>query len=233
MATNNSLSDDDLWEAALTAMRANDPDTAWPLLHEIDARQDAQKARLARVEALAEAALWYVSQGLPVFPLRPKAKTPMLRTAHPNDARLRAQCQGGCGKLGHGFHDATTAPDVIAAWWMRQPRANIGLPTGTAFDVIDVDGPPGYASLAELEAAGKLPPRLAQVQTPGDPGADPPRPPGIHYYIAATGDGCATGIAPGLDYRGAGGYVAVPPSHGPSGGLYSWAVPLDVSAVAP
>lgn len=221
----DQMTDEDLETAAQGAMRANDPARAWPLLEEIDRRQAAARARLARPEALAAAALWYARAGIAVFPLRVKGKAPLLRAAHPAGSRERADCQGECGKPGHGLYDATTDTDVVTAWWRRTPEANIGLRTGLRYDVIDVDGPAGYASLARLEAAGAVP-RVAQAFTPGNQGADPPRPPGAHIYVPATGDGCAAGIAPGLDYRGVGGYVVAPPSHGPSNRQYTWAIPL-------
>ena len=68
-----------------------------------------------RVDHLA-AALRYASQGVPVFPLAPRSKFPLISAA--ND--------------GHGLHDATTDAARIQAWWMAHPTANIGLRTGVA-----------------------------------------------------------------------------------------------------
>src|SRR5215211_1938642 len=68
-----------------------------------------------RVDHLA-AALRYASQGVPVFPLTPRSKFPLISAA--ND--------------GHGLHDATTDAAQIQAWWMAYPTANIGLRTGVA-----------------------------------------------------------------------------------------------------
>ncbi|GAB3653991.1 hypothetical protein GCM10027589_12460 [Actinocorallia lasiicapitis] len=45
---------------------------------------------------------------------------------------------------------ATTDPDLIATWWNRNPDANIILPTGRTFDVIDVPAPHGAARLAQM-----------------------------------------------------------------------------------
>lgn len=220
---------DALLEArAATALRDGDEATAAPLLAEIDARQDAQAARLARPDALAHAALWYAAQGIAVFPLRPRAKLPLLRNPHPRNSRERVECRGECGQQGHGLYDATTSADIVAAWWRQHPGANIGIPTGGRWDVIDVDGPQGFQSLAKLEADGKLPARVAQSRTPGNPSDG--RPGGIHYWITATGDGNRAGIMPGLDYRGAGGYVVAPPSHGPGGGQYTWCAGLEIGA---
>lgn len=226
MPTN--LTDADLETAVADALHTGDQAAAEPLLAEMDRRQDALKARLASPEALAAAAAWYAANGVAVFPLRSRGKAPLLRNPHPAGSRERTECHGECGAQGHGLYDATCDSDTVAAWWTRAPRANIGIRTGAGFgfDVVDVDGPEGYTSLSRLESAGALPTRIAQAFTPGDLSVVPPRPPGAHIYIPATGDGCATGIAPGLDYRGVGGYVVAPPSFGPSGRQYSWSLPL-------
>lgn len=161
---------------------------------------------------LAASALYYATRyRWPVFPLQPRGKKPLTN---------------------HGFKDATTDPDTVRAWWTQHPDANIGVPTGPdgiGLDVIDVDGPAGYASLALLKhahcdstcstvtfcpATGELPEVVARAWTPGGPG--------MHYFTPATGDGNASRYMPGLDYRGAGGYVVVAPSLGLSGKRYSW-----------
>jgi hypothetical protein len=89
-----------------------------------------------RVDHLA-AALRYASQGVPVFPFAPRSKFPLISAA--ND--------------GHGLHDATTDAARIQAWWMAHPTANIGLRTGVAFDVIDLDS---EAAVDALEVASGL-----------------------------------------------------------------------------
>lgn len=117
----------------------------------------------------------------------------------------------------HGFKDASMNPGTIRAWWGLTPTFNIGLSTGHLFDVIDVDGPDGIRSIAGIEDAGHLPRILGTVITPR----------GFHIYIAPTGDGCTTGIRPGIDYRGIGGYVVAPPSQF-EGTKWTWQEPLDV-----
>lgn len=132
-------------------------------------------------QTLPEAAAWYARQGVPVFPCRPGGKAPLTR---------------------NGFRDATTDTVQITAWWQQAPAANIGVPTGAGFEVVDVDGPTGCVSfgLADLRDASE--PLLGYVKTPH----------GFHYYIAPTGGPNRTRILPGVDYRGAGGYVLAPPS---------------------
>lgn len=161
----------------------------------VDAEQAAQEARLTGPGALLGAALWYASQGLLVFPCKPGQKVPATR---------------------HGFKEATTAAGMIKKWWDFWPDANIGLPTGHLFDVLDIDGVKGYLSLTELRGRGLLDePVLGTVTTPH----------GHHFYYAPSGDGNTTALAPGVDYRGRGGYVLAPPSRLPDG-MYRWAEPL-------
>lgn len=144
--------------------------------------------------SLGGSAIWYAERGHLVFPLRPGSKIP---------------------DTPHGFKDSSMNPDTIRAWWRAKPDRNIGLATGHLFDVIDVDGPDGIRSIAEIEDAGHLPAVIGTVVTPR----------GYHLYIRPTGDGCTTAIRPGIDYRGIGGYVVAPPSMF-EGKTWSWQIPL-------
>lgn len=150
---------------------------------------------------LGASAIWYAQQGWPVFPLRPGAKLPAIPTAHPEGDPLRGKCKGECGKLGHGLYDAVINLEQIKTWWDRDPTCNIGLPTGIRFDVIDIDGPQGFQSFARLDD-DVVPDVHGRVYTPR----------GLHLYVKPTGDGNRAGVFPGIDYRGAGGYVVGPPS---------------------
>lgn len=168
----------------------------------VDAEHAAQEARLNAPGALLNAALWYAGQGLLVFPCRPGLKTPATR---------------------HGFKEATTDTAQIMTWWQQWPDANIGLPTGHQFDVLDIDGPTGYQSLVQLRIRGLLDePTLGNATTPH----------GTHFYYAPSGDGNTTALAPGIDYRGIGGYVLAAPSRLADGGVYRWAEPLNLGATA-
>lgn len=160
--------------------------------------------------ALGSAALYYASIGWPVLPLKPDGKLPALPSAHPDGDPLRGKCKGECGRLGHGLHDASTDADQIQQWWTRNPQFNIGLRTGIAFDVIDIDGPDGIRSLAEL-GDDVLPDIHGKVSTPR----------GLHYFVAPTGDGNRAGVRKGIDYRGQGGFVVASPSI-VDGKRYSW-----------
>lgn len=120
----------------------------------------------------------------------------------------------------NGFKDASTDPDKIKHWWGTCPTYNIGLVTGHLFDVIDIDGDQGFASYEHMIAQGHMPAPIGIVETPR----------GAHRYIRPTGDGCAAGILPGIDYRGHGGYVVAPPSINENGIEYRWAIPIDLPA---
>jgi len=194
-----TLTDEQLDQAMTAALRALRMDEFERLATESDRRQADLARRLEQPGALQAAARWYAEQGLAVFPCQPGGKAPITR---------------------HGFQDATTDLDMIRGWWKTNPAANIGLPTGGRYDVIDVDGPPGYQSLADLRENGQLPSWAGRVATPRG---------GMHLYIEPTGDGNAAGFRPGLDYRGLGGYVIAPPSRGLGGRRWEWLNPLNTS----
>lgn len=151
-----------------------------------------------------EAALVYASWGWPVFPLRPGGKSPVTR---------------------HGFKDASTDPDLIRRWWTDHPQANIGVPTGLVFDVVDVDVPHGIRTWPALRDSEAMPDVHGVVTTASG---------GVHAYITPTGGGNMAGFRPGVDYRGRGGFVVVPPSIRDDGHRWVWTVkPSPVLVTAP
>lgn len=125
-----------------------------------------------------------------------------------------------------GLYDATTEPEKIRRLWRRWPNASIAAPTGSINGtwVLDVDRPkkPGDAdglkSLEELEAKyGELP-HTTRQRTGGG---------GDQFFFEWTGQeirNSAGKVAPGIDVRGEGGYVILPPSAHPSGEQYEWCV---------
>ena len=145
---------------------------------------------------LHEAARAYAEKGWPVFPLKPRDKRP----ATPN-----------------GFKDASSDLDQIDAWWGQFPGYNIGLPTGHAFDVLDLDGE------IALERARAFPGFPLGYRHPG-PVSLTGR--GWHLLFAPTGRKNGADLLLNeskIDFRGAGGYIAAPPSIHPQGHLYQWA----------
>jgi hypothetical protein len=134
---------------------------------------------------LLKAALAVARNGKPVFPCKPGGKAPLTKRGH---------------------LEATTDPRKIHMWWKRWPDANIGVPPGgrSGVLVVDVDRP---ASLDTLEVEhGQLPETRTHSTGSG----------GMHYLFAypeGSGIRNSTGkLGEGLDVRGEGGYVIIPPS---------------------
>lgn len=176
---------------------------------QLDAEDEAVHRWVERDAALLLSALDYAKRlRLRVLPLKPNSKIPL----------------GGercCdGTHSNGSTTASTDPALVARWWREHPTANIGIATGDRVDVIDQDGPEGAISWARIGRAEAWPAVLGIVTTVRPEGG------GVHRYVAATGDGNGAKIAPGIDYRGRGGYVVAPPSI-IEGRRYSWAQPLE------
>lgn len=165
-------------------------------------------------QAIVKAALDYAAQGIPVFPCRirdegdKKAKSPYTPS---------------------GFKDASTDPKQIQSWWQCYPDAIIGMPTGqtTGLVVMDIDPRNGgdYTLQHQETEHGTLPPTLTAVTGGG----------GTHYYFRHPNRPvpCSTSkIASGIDIKGDGGYVIVPPSGHCSGKSYYWDGEFDIAAVA-
>jgi hypothetical protein len=148
---------------------------------------------------LLAAALNIARKGKPVFPCKPD-KSPYTL---------------------NGFKDASTDPSKITAWWTRWPNANVGIPTGEASGILalDSDNPDTLDALQEKHSS--LPPTATTRTGRG----------GMHYllrYPAGETIRNSTGkLGPGLDVRGEGGYIIVPPSR--TEGAYEW---VDKSPLA-
>lgn len=130
-------------------------------------------------------------------------------------------CSGKTPATPHGCKDATTDPAQIAEWWGGGSTYNVAIGTGNGLVVLDVDtdhdtGKFGDETLADLERQyGPLPETWTCLTGGG----------GVHYYFQCDDPALtvAVGFAPGLDYRGAGGYVIAPPSiHPTTGRAYEW-----------
>lgn len=157
------------------------------------------------------AALNYASQGWPVHPLH--APTATGCTCKNTECTSPAKHP----RTAHGLHDATTDPDTIRAWWTQWPTANIGLRTGVAFDVLDIDDPSGGQRLAELADGLGLETATCWLRGPMSTTAK-----GSHLLYLPTGYGNKTGIVPKVDWRGTNGYIVAPPSKHASGHIYTW-----------
>ena len=131
----------------------------------------------------------YAAAGWPVIPLKPREKTPL---------------------TAHGLNDASDDPETVERWWGRWPDANVGLRTGIIFDVLDIDGPDGVASLT------------AHVPGYTHDGPVSRTGRGYHLLFAVTGAGNGQKMLPGIDFRGRQGYIVAPPSIHPLGHRYTW-----------
>ncbi|MFI6640329.1 bifunctional DNA primase/polymerase [Streptomyces sp. NPDC050504] len=172
------------------------------------ATSDRHTATLALAHALSAA-----ERGLPVIPLSP-TKLPALRSPH-HDSREPALCRGECGLPGHGVHDATTDPAAVRALFAAAPWATgYGIACGRPphhLIGIDLDTKPGTDASAALQHLAFQHlftiPETVTVLTPSG---------GRHLWLAGPSTvvvpNSASRIAPGIDVRGAGGYLVGPGS---------------------
>ncbi len=159
------------------------------------------------------AALAYARRGWPVFPCRPGEKTPATE---------------------HGFLNATTDTEQIAAWWKSVPQRNVAIATGAPGpDVLDIDvreTGSGFVALNRLKRAGLVDGPRAIVRTPSG---------GVHLYFKGTAQRNGHIAAQHVDFRSRGGYILAPPSavggrpyvvvsHGTSQALLDWGKVRDL-----
>src|SRR5215831_2198048 len=155
-------------------------------------------------DTMKVAALEYAKRGVKVFPV--------FGVTNDGCCRCKKPTCGSAGKhpIGalapNGFKDATTDPATIEAWWSSEPYANIGTPTETRL-VLDVDPRHGGDKTLDklVRRHGALP--LTPLVVTGTGGS--------HYHFAMPMPplGNSAGkLGPGLDTRGVGGYVLLPPS---------------------
>jgi KaiC/GvpD/RAD55 family RecA-like ATPase len=122
---------------------------------------------------------------------------------------------------GHGFKDATAEPDIITAWWLKYPNAMIGVATGAAsgFFAVDLDRKEnmgdGLATWRQWEIDIDAQPVVTrQHKTPST---------GRHMlfrYIPGVGSVPLGKLGEGVEIKGDGGYIIVPPSVMSSGAKY-------------
>lgn len=165
---------------------------------------------------MMEQALQYAAAGLPVFPLWEPTAVNVCSCSHGASDVLPSGDKHSKGKhprTAHGLADATTNLDQIRRWWTQWPNANIGVRTGDGIGVVDLDGPEGLAS-------GRSMGLMSPVRTITGRGEQ-------LWYLIQEGQKLVTRqakkLAPGVDTRGTGGFVVVPPSLHPNGKRYCWA----------
>lgn len=112
--------------------------------------------------------------------------------------------------------EASFDPKQIEESVAQYPNCNLAIVTGSGLGVLDVDRKSGgFESLAELEKQYGVLPVTPTANTGGG---------GKHYYFDCLDLDLrnTAGTLPGLDFRGNGGMIIVPPSGHQSGGSYLW-----------
>jgi hypothetical protein len=152
-------------------------------------------------EALFQAAYDYTSRGLRVIALTGKA---------PNVKVHR-----------RGLYDAFGPGDLekCRAAFGHPDTTGIGILTGDPYYVVDIDGEEGAKVWSDILGVD-VPSPDSWVATTGR---------GMHLWYAHSKDWCdcrqewrTTKLGEKLDFKGAGGYVAAPPSLHPNGNTYRW-----------
>lgn len=130
-------------------------------------------------------ALYYRSIGLSIFPVKAGTKMPLVKWGE--------------------FQKRRADEKEIEAWWTQWPDADIGAVTGSisARLVLDIDGEEGRDSVKDFLSALPSPIRTrrglqAHFRFSG----------GLGTHTTTT----VAGLYPGVDVRGEGGYVKLPPS---------------------
>ena len=160
---------------------------------------DSQCGDDSQTSPITEQVLRVAARGWRLFPVVSRQKQPLV-----SDWQNQAS------------NDETS----LRFWLRRFPSCNWGVATGPGSGVfaLDVDGEEGLASLLTFERQGyKLPQTLTTLTGRGS-----------HLWLSWPTNGTvvrnsAGKLAHGLDVRGEGGYVVIPPSVHPSGTPYDFA----------
>ncbi len=136
-------------------------------------------------------------------------------------------CRSGCtgnqiGKKPHikeWQNTASIIEETIRKWWRHWPQANIGYPTGIKNNiiVIDIDPRSGGDESYQILQKKHIIPETHVALTGGG---------GRHLYFRHPGGyirSRAHALGRGIDIKGDGGYVLLPPSTHRSGECYEWA----------
>lgn len=145
------------------------------------------------------AALWFIEHGYSVIPISPKSKVP------PKGFKVEE------------FRKRLATPEEVRQWFNVEPYYNLAMITGelSGACVVDLDSHKpnydpaiAYDYFSEHDGPVSVTPRL-----------------GNHlYYKFPTGLKLTinAGALPGIDFRGEGGYILVPPSSNGTGNPYAW-----------
>lgn len=167
---------------------------------------------------MLEAALAYAGRGYAVFPCRPRGKEPM---------------------TSRGFKDASRDARVISGFWQGAPFANVAVACGASgINVLDIDTKHGADPKEVAEELGLVGGTIVWTGEAPERSEEYPRSlsgdRGAHIFFRGDRRTAQTSIA-GVELRGAGAYVVVPPSAHPSGVPYLGELPAanELSALPP
>lgn len=164
-----------------------------------------------------DAALEYAARGWLVFP------THSVSEARCSCGSVACNAPGKHPRTANGVHAASTDPSQLASWWQRWPDASVALACGPVSGVLVLDVDPRHGGDDSIEALelrrpdGPLPRTLTSMTGGG----------GRHLFFKWPADVRGelrnrVGWLPGVDVRGHGAYVLLPPSTHLSGQRYQW-----------
>ena len=147
-----------------------------------------------------KAALLYLKLGFSVIPIRAREKKPLLAWEE--------------------YQNRRATEEEIKAWRSRWPDSNIGLTTGEVSGLVVFD-------LDSIEAKDKFKELIPDYDLATVPRSRTGKGWQLFFKHPGTPIRNRAGIIPGLDVRGDGGYVVVPPSIHPNGKVYRWEIPIN------
>jgi len=144
------------------------------------------------------AALAALARGWSPIPALPRAKRPAIAW--------------------RAFESHRASADDVDHWYTHMPDANLAAVTGAISGLVVVDIDPAHGGTQSLEALERehgAMPATVESHTGGG---------GRHLYFAHPGGhvGNRVGLRPGIDVRGDGGCIILPPSIHPNGNRYAW-----------
>jgi hypothetical protein len=162
---------------------------------------------MRRMSSMLDAATSYTSIGWRVVPLHSPDNS-----SDSGCSCARSDCNrpGKHPLIADWVNQASSDARVVTDWWTTWPEANIGLLTGVAFDVLDIDSQ-GLAAMMRVEAG----PHLGGVGPIVATGR------GLHLYLRHQTRRPEIAITP-VDWMGPGHLVVAPPSLHASGHRYEF-----------